>query len=250
MRNLLRRSLKSVVAHHYRDKLVAEWPKWVGDLLEIKIPANLTRKATLSPEGGSNINIILALLDRTRDVPGDVAECGVFKGGSLTAIALYLRENRLAKHVYGLDSFQGFDGSVQKDIELGGAEDREKRVGGFAGTSLAEVGAKLAGLRLLDTITLIPGYFSHTLGTLPSTSFSFVHLDCDIYDSYKQTLQYFYPRMSPGGIILFDEYNDPPWPGCNLAVDKFLAEKPEQPTYITMNNYEKFFIQRKKLPID
>jgi O-methyltransferase len=245
MRSLLRRSLTSVVAHYYRFKPVTDWPKWAGDLLEVKIPANLTRKTASSPEGGSNINIILALLDRTRDVPGDVAECGVFRGGSLIAIALYLRENGLAKHVYGLDSFQGFDGSVQKDIELGGAEDGQKRVGGFEATSLAHVRAKLGGLRLLDTITLIPGYFADTLETLASASFSFVHLDCDIHDSYTQTLQYFYPRMSPGGIILFDEYNDPPWPGCNLAVDNFLAGKPEEPAYITMNNYQKFFIKKK-----
>jgi O-methyltransferase len=245
MRKLLRRSLKSVVAHHYRFKSVTDWPKWAGDLLEVKIPANLTRKPALSPEGGSNINIILALLDRTRDVPGDVAECGVFKGGSLMTIALYLRENGLGKHVYGLDSFQGFDGSVQKDLALGGAEDGEKRVGGFGGTSLADVRAKLSGLRLSDTITLVPGYFADTLETLPSASFSFVHLDCDIYDSYEQTLEYFYPRTSSGGIILFDEYNDPPWPGCNFAVDQFLAEKPEKPSYINMNNYQKFFIQKK-----
>ena len=153
---------------------------------------------------------------------------------------------RLAKHVYGLDSFQGFDASVQRDIELGGAEDGEKRVGGFGATSLADVRAKLARLRVLDTITLVPGYFADTLETLPSTRFSFVHLDCDIYDAYKQTLKYFYPRMSPEGIILFDEYNDPPWPGYNLAVDEFLAEKPERQTHIAMNNYQKFFIQKKK----
>lgn len=245
MRSLLRKSVNLAVAHYYRFKPVTDWPKWAGDLLEVKIPANVTRKAALSPEGGSNINIILALLGRTRDVPGDVAECGVFKGGSLMAIALYLKDNGLGKHVYGLDSFRGFDGSVQKDIELGGAQDREKRVGGFEATSLAHVRAKLVGLRLLDTITLVPGYFADTLETLPSANFSFVHLDCDIYDSYKQTLGYFYPRMSPGGIILFDEYNDPPWPGCNLAVDKFLAEKPEKPTGIIMDNYQKFFVQKK-----
>jgi hypothetical protein len=57
MRSVLRRSLKSVVGHYYRFKLVTDWPKWAGDLLEVKIPANLTRKAALSPEGGSNINL-------------------------------------------------------------------------------------------------------------------------------------------------------------------------------------------------
>jgi len=105
-----------VVAHFYKFKPIADWSKWASDLLEVKTPTNLTCKAEVSPEGGSNINIILALLDQTRDVPGDVAECGVFTGGSLTAIALYLRENGLAKHVFGLDSFEGFDESVNKDI--------------------------------------------------------------------------------------------------------------------------------------
>ena len=139
MRSLLRRLLKLVVAHYYRSKPVTDWPRWAGDLLEVKIPANVTRKIAPSPEGGSNINIILALLGRTRDVPGDIAECGVFKGSSLMTIAMYLRENGLAKHVYALNSFQGFDGSVRKDMELGGAADREKRVGGFEATSLADV---------------------------------------------------------------------------------------------------------------
>ena len=186
----------------------------------------------------------MALPDRTRDVPGDVAECGAFKGSSLATIALYLRDNRLAKHVFGLDSFQGFDESVEKDIALGGAADAEKRVGGFEATSLTRVRAKLAGLGLVDAVTLIPGYFAETLEKLPERKYSFVHLDCDIYDSYRQTLRYFYCRMSPGGIILFDEYDDPPWPGCNLAVDEFLADKPEKPVVIQMDNYEKYYIQK------
>jgi O-methyltransferase len=244
MRSLLRRSIKPIAARIYRHQPIADWPKWAGDLLEVKTPANLPRKAASSPEGGSNINIILALLDRTRHVPGDVAECGVFKGGSLTAIALYVRENGFAKHVFGLDSFSGFDQSVQKDIALGGAADSEKRIGGFEATSLSYVDAKLAALGLFDTVTLISGYFAKTLETIPAASFSFVHLDCDIYDSYRQTLAYFYQRMSPSGIILFDEYGDPPWPGCNLAVDEFLADKPEKPVAIAMDNYEKYFIQK------
>jgi hypothetical protein len=50
--------------------------------------------------------------------------------------------------------------------------------------------------------------------------------------------------MAPGGVILFDEYNDPPWPGCNRAVDEFLADKPEKLELINMNNYQKYFIMR------
>ena len=244
MKSLLQRSITPVLARLYRFQPIRIWPKWAGDLLEVKTPANVTRKAALSPSGGSNINILLTLLDRTRDVPGDVVECGVFRGASLTAIALYVRENRLAKRVFGLDSFQGFDESVTKDIAIGGAPDDEKRVGGFGATSPAHVRAKLAQLDLLDNVTLISGYFGKTLETIPSVCFSFVHLDCDIYESYRQTIAYFYPRMTPRGIILFDEYNDPPWPGCNLAVDEFLADKPEKPVAVRLDNYEKYFIQK------
>ena len=106
-------------------------------------------------------------------------------------MALYLEESQLTKRVFGLDSFQGFDESVQKDIALGGAKDAEKRVGGFEATSLAHVKSKLAAFGLQDAVTLIQGYFSETLETLPATTFSFVHLDCDIYDSYRQTLDIF-----------------------------------------------------------
>jgi hypothetical protein len=166
MRSLLRITIKSFALRFYRSRPISHWSKWASDLLEINTPANLTRKDALSAAGGSDINIILALLDRTRDVPGDVAECGVFKGSSLATIALYLRDNRLAKHVFGLDSFQGFDESVEKDIALGGAADAEKRVGGFEATSLARVRAKLAGLGLVDAVTLIPGYFVETLEKL------------------------------------------------------------------------------------
>ena len=55
-------------------------------------------------------------------------------------------------------------------------------------------------------------------------------------------LDFFYPRMVPGGIILFDEYNDPAWPGANRAVDKFFANLPEQPESIVRDNFEKWFV--------
>lgn len=244
MRSLLRRSIRPVVARVYRSHPIKDWPRWAAELLEVNTPATLPHKPSLSATGGSSVNIILDLLRRTRNVPGDVAECGVFKGGSLCAIALHLRASRITKHAFGLDSFRGFDQSVSKDIALGGAANAEKRIGGFDGTSLGHVRAKLARLGLRDAVTLVPGYFFETLVTLPAKNFSFVHLDCDVYDSYKQALTFFYPKMSPGGIILLDEYNDPPWPGCNLAVDEFLADKPEKPIVIAMDNYEKFYIEK------
>ena len=218
------------------------WPARCADLFDIKLPGNVRRKPDISPTGGANINIILHLLDQTRAVPGDLAECGVFRGATLIPTALYLRQHRLKKRVFGFDSFQGFDQSIDIDLRLGGAEDSEKRAGGFASTSQQYVAGRLAALGLAAHATLIPGYFERTLPTATARQYSFVHLDCDIYSSYRQCLAYFYPRMAAGGVILFDEYNDPPWPGCNKAIDEFLAEHPETLHRIERDGYEKYFI--------
>lgn len=73
-----------------------------------------------------------------------------------------------------------------------------------------------------------------------------MHLDCDLYGSYKECLEFFYPRMNLGAIVLFDEYNDPPWPCCNQAVDEFLGDKPEKLEEIERPNHQKYFFT--KLP--
>ncbi len=220
---------------------LARWPAACADLFDIKLPCNVRHKPDISPTGGADINVILALLEQTRTIPGDLAECGVFRGATLIPTALYLRQQRLAKRILGFDSFQGFDGSIEVDLRLGGMEDTEKREGGFAQTSVGYVAARLAALGLQDQARLIPGYFENTLPAAAETTYSFVHLDCDIYSSYQQCLAYFYPRVALGGVILFDEYNDPPWPGCNKAIDEFLAIHPETLHRIERDGYEKAY---------
>ena len=63
-----------------------------------------------------------------------------------------------------------------------------------------------------------------------------------MYSAYKECLEFFYPRLNLNGILLFDEYNDPAWPGCNLAVDEFLLDKPEKVHPIVRDNFQKFFL--------
>jgi hypothetical protein len=233
-----------LVARAVRTTPLGQWPRWVADVLEVKTPTNVQPKAEESPEGGSNINIILRFLDETRGLGGGVAECGVFKGASLAAMGLHLAQHADPRHVDGFDSFQGFDQSVAKDVALGGAPNSERRVGGFDGTSLALVRGKLSRLGLTGRVTLHPGWFADTLARLPDQRYSFVHLDCDIHESYRQTLEYFYPRMVASGVILLDEYDDPPWPGCNLAVDDFLADKVERLQSVRSDMYIKYFIRK------
>ena len=219
---------------------MSQWPPWVGSLHQLTIPRGIVPHAQPAPVGGANINIILHLLGLTRDVPGDLAECGVFRGSTLVPVALELTQQKSAKHIYGFDSFEGFPDEVQYDMSLESPPDSDKRMHGLDETSYELVLRKIARFRLTNA-TLMKGYFNQTFPACEARSFSFVHLDCDIYSSYKECLEFFYPRLSSGGIVLLDEYNDPPWPGCNQAVDEFLADKPERVREINRDNFLKYY---------
>jgi len=240
----LRRQACSVAFRVVRATPVEECPALWANLLEIKVPRAVQRNPTRLPEGSANINIIFELLRRTAGLPGQIAECGVFRGASLVAMGLFVKQHEVRKVVLGFDSFEGFDAAVAFDQQLGGADSDDKRPGGFADTSHALVHEKIAGLGLQNVVVLNKGYFLDKLCGYSNETFSFVHLDCDIYQSYRDCLAFFYPKLPTGGIILFDEYNDPPWPGCNLAVDEFLRDKPEQPIEIERDNYLKWYIQK------
>lgn len=176
-------------------------------------------------------------------ISADLKAAG-YRGGTLVPTGMYLKQRDLTKVVYGFDSFQGFDTSVNSEIALGGAPNSEKRLGGFADTSFEHVAAKVRRFGLECHVKLVKGYLVNTLADYSRERFCFVHLDVDIYESYKVGLEFFYPRMVSGGVILLDEYNDPPWPGCNKAVDEFLADKPETPREIERDNHVKYFIRR------
>lgn len=226
-----------------RNLPIEAWPRSAGRLHGIGVPKAVVPHAEPSPRGGSNANILVRLLHETACVPGKVAECGVFRGSSLLMMGLWLRQHDRRRALYGFDSFQGFDGAISVDLALGGDNSTDKRVGGFSSTSQLDLARRIEVLGLTDTVRLIPGFFSETLATCRDVTFSLVHLDCDIYQSYKECLEFFFPRMSRGGVILFDEYNDPPWPGCNLAVDEFLADRTEELELIESDNYRKWCLR-------
>jgi O-methyltransferase len=219
---------------------VESCPEWLGKLHGINVPKRVKPHNKPSPFGGSNIKIIFQLIRDTQKLTGDVAECGVFQGASVASIGLYLQQSGTDKKAYGFDSFEGFDESIKFDLELGGDDAWNKSVGGFNDTSYEKVRHKLDILGLKDRVTLVKGYFENTLEKYSEKKFSFVHLDCDTYGSYKTCLEFFYPRVVSGGIILLDEYNDPPWPGCNKAVDEFLTGKPEKLIELESDNYLKY----------
>jgi len=239
-RRLVKRFVRLATARIYARRPLPSWPPILGRIHGINVPRGVVPHSTPMPIGSANINNLLYLIEKTRHVPGHISEAGVYGGHSLIPMAIYVKQQGLNKRLYGFDSFEGFAPSVVGDLALGGTNDEWKTPGNMNDVSLEQVSSK-AKVFWLGNVTLVKGYFEATFRGFTHLTFSFVHLDCDAYDAYRECLAFFYPRLSTGGIILFDEYNDPPWPGCNEAVDEFLADKPEKLQTIALDNYVKYY---------
>lgn len=165
----------------------------------------------------------------TLDVPGDIAELGVFHGLGLMTWANLLESycigNR-TKTVYGFDNWQGFNG-----ID---ACDGAKTAGDFAANKdeLESAIAIFDSDRFIPQkprIKLVDGEIEDTVPRFvadnPGVRFSLIHFDCDLYRPTKAALEALWPKVSRGGVVLFDEYAIADWPGETAAVDEFLAER-------------------------
>jgi hypothetical protein len=146
---------------------------------------------------------------------GDFAELGVYRGHTSSLLAIMAR--RLGSTAYLLDTFEGFDMADLKGIDAGITM-------GFADTSIEAVRA-LVGER---NVQFISGHFPASAGQLPAgASFCLVHLDCDLYAPMAAALEYFYPRLVPGGFLVVHDYSSLHWDGAERAVHEFFADKAE-----------------------
>ncbi|MGH9471120.1 MAG: TylF/MycF/NovP-related O-methyltransferase [Terriglobales bacterium] len=150
---------------------------------------------------------------QSQAVPGATAEVGVYRGGT----AFLLARARPGTPMYLFDTFAGMP-RVRPDLDL-------HRSGDFADTSLDAARRFVAS----ETAVFRPGVFPSSAAGLEGERFSLVHVDCDIYDSVRACCEWFYPRLAPGGLLVFDDYGWPSCPGVRTAVDEFFATRPECP---------------------
>jgi O-methyltransferase len=146
---------------------------------------------------------------RTEKVLGDLAEVGVFRGGSARLIC----EVKGGRTLHLFDTFEG--------LPKAGEWDQKFQEGGFA-SSLTEVRAYLQGF---PNVHFHAGLFPETARGLESLTFSFVHLDVDLYESTLSGLEWFYPRMSRGAILISHDYSTAD--GVRKAFEDFFSQRLE-----------------------
>jgi hypothetical protein len=164
------------------------------------------------------------------DIPGDIVECGVWKGGSMMAVAQTLKkEGDIGRTLHLFDTFDGMAPAGVSDVTVEGVAGSE-----IAG-KIADTGDKwcYAGLdevkRAMEAtgykpanIRYIQGRVEDTIPAQAPDAIALLRLDTDWYESTKHELTHLFPRLSDGGVLIIDDYGF--WKGCRRAVDEYFAE--------------------------
>jgi hypothetical protein len=157
------------------------------------------------------------LLRLVEDVPGETAECGVYTGASSYLMCLANRQSRLQRWHFLFDSFAG--------LSQPSALDGTHWTRGDLACGLDEARQNLADF---EKVKFYPGWIPQRFAEIARHEFAFVHIDVDLYEPTRDSIAFFYAHVSPGGIILCDDYGFTTCPGATKASDDFFRDKPEK----------------------
>lgn len=153
-----------------------------------------------------------------RGVDGSIAECGSYVGVSSWFIANELP----GVDFYLFDSFEGLSEPAEKDRVGEGVQEWKR---GDLRSSEDVLRQNLSGF---ENIHILKGWIPERFSEVRDLRFRLVHIDVDLYQPTLDSLNFFYPRLSPGGVIVMDDYGYENCPGAYRAANEFMEDKPEK----------------------
>jgi hypothetical protein len=164
-------------------------------------------------------------------VPGDVVECGVWQGGSSMMAALTMLEVGDPRHLWLYDTYEGMPAPGEHDRDYTGVDSGDElarqtaREGGWNVARLDDVRMHLASTGYRDeSITYVEGMVEETIPAQAPSEIALLRLDTDFYESTRHELRELWPRVSPGGVLIVDDYGH--FHGARKAVDEYFAGEP------------------------
>jgi len=189
---------------------------WQAEVKAEKIPLSLIRLEKQYADKVRFFNRWFQIRRIEKDkIPGAFAELGVYKGES----AKIIHQMAPGRKFHLFDTFEGFS---SEDLKVEWGEAATYSTANFADTSLAKVERNIEGD---EQVVFHKGYFPKTAVGLENETFAFVNMDADLYNPTKAGLEFFYPRLSSGGVIIIHDYTHK-WEGIQKAVDEFLRTIP------------------------
>lgn len=178
---------------------------------------------------------IAALVEAVRyvsrhSIPGDVVECGVWRGGSMMAVAQTLLDLGDLRRLHLFDTFDGMPPPAEIDRDRTGsaaadlmASSDKETSSVWARSPLDEVRRNLRGTGYPEELVqFVVGRVEETVPARAPDTIAILRLDTDWYESTRHELVHLFPRLSVGGVLIIDDYGH--WEGARKAVDEYLAE--------------------------
>lgn len=176
-------------------------------------------------------------------IPGDFVECGTWMGGSVMVMALTLGQCGVEDRIIrAYDTFEGMPPPEAVDVDLWGATAADVLAGADASdpgsfwcragidavrSNLNQIGYPAGNLRLFK------GLVEETIPAQAPDRIALLRLDTDWYSSTRHELEQLYPRLSPGGVLIVDDYGH--WQGARRAVDEYFG--PDRPILLNRIDY-------------
>jgi O-methyltransferase len=177
------------------------------------------------------------------EIPGDVVECGVWRGGSSMLAALALLDVGVTRPLWLFDTYEGMPEPSARDRQWSGerAADRlavQERIPGasndWAYATLDDVRRQMASLDYAtELIHFVEGRVEQTVPQRCPATISLLRLDTDWYESTLHELEHLWPRLSVGGVLIIDDYGH--WQGAREATDEYFAT---QKTSVLLNRID------------
>ena len=159
----------------------------------------------------------------------DTAECGVFKGASSHLILEANRNNNKTHHIF--DSFSGLSKPTKDDAPV----DTTSRMWKKNELSVTEDIVR-HNLHQFSNIEIHKGWIPECFNNINNKTYSFVHIDVDLYEPTKDCLNFFYDQIAPGGLMVCDDYGYTTCPGTYKAFNEFISDKPENIAHLPVGS--------------
>lgn len=206
---------------------LADQPDWINDIIERVQPFTLTRAERVAALCNAIEYIVRC------KVPGDIVECGVWRGGSMMAAALALQHFGETRTLWLYDTFDGMTApaDVDRTAHTGeAAADIMARVNdgstAWCRSRLEEVKANIGSIvgsaGILNNVYFVKGDVLQTVPNSVPHRIALLRLDTDWYASTKHELAHLYPRLESMGVLIIDDYGH--WLGARKAVDEWMTD--------------------------
>ena len=189
--------------------------------------------AMVKPFTMTSIERIVCLMNAvsyitSNKIEGDIAECGVWRGGSMMTVALtLLARGDTSRKLYLYDTFEGMSAPTEIDVNLDGMSAQShiaKTTEKWCYADIEDVRQNILSSGYPEeNIFLVKGKVEDTIPKTTPTNISLLRLDTDWYESTKHELIHLFPLLAPEGVLMIDDYGH--WQGARKAVDEYFAER-------------------------